>query len=85
MCVCVCVCVCVHAHMHSVAKSCLTLCNPMVSIARQAPLSMGFPRQEYQSGLPFPSLRDLPNSGIESASPAVAGDSLPVHHLRGLL
>ena len=37
----------------------------------KAPLPMGFPRQEYWSGLPFPSLRDLPNPGIKSASPAL--------------
>ena len=41
--------------------------------ARQAPLSMGFPRQEYWSGLPFPSPGDLPDSGIEPVSPALAG------------
>ena len=40
------------------------------TVTYQAPLSMGFPRQEYRSGLPFPHLGDLPNSGIESASPA---------------
>ena len=39
------------------------------TVARQAPLSMGFPRQEYWSGLPFPSPGDLPNPGIEAASP----------------
>ena len=33
-------------------------------LAHQAPLSMGFPRQEYWSGLPFPSLGDLPNPGL---------------------
>ena len=38
-----------------------------------APLSMGFPRQEYWSGLPFPSPGDLPDPGIEPASPALAG------------
>ena len=38
--------------------------------ARQAPPAMGFPRQEYWRGLPFPSPRDLPNPGIQSASPA---------------
>ena len=41
--------------------------------ACQAPLSMGFAREEYWSGLPFPSLGDLPNPGIESASPAIVG------------
>ena len=39
----------------------------------QPPLSMGFFRQEYWNGLPFPTPWDLPNSGIESASPALAG------------
>ena len=39
----------------------------------QAPLSIGFPRQEYWSGLPFPSPGDLLNSGIKSMSPALAG------------
>ena len=43
------------------------------TVARQAPLSMEFSRQEYLSGLPFPSLGDLPDPGIESASPALAG------------
>ena len=45
--------------------------------AWQAPLSMGFPRQEYWSGLPIPSPRDLSNPGIESGSPALQADSLP--------
>ena len=39
----------------------------------QAPLSMGFPRQEYWSGLPFPCPRDLPNPGVEPESPALTG------------
>ena len=43
------------------------------TIIRQAPLSMGFPRQEYWSGLPFPTPGDCPNPGIKSASPALAG------------
>ena len=41
--------------------------------ARQAPLSMGFSRQEYWSGLPFPPPGDLPNSEIEPESPVLAG------------
>ena len=41
----------------------------------QALLSMGFPRQEYQSGLPFPSPGDLPHLGIEPASPGLQVDS----------
>ena len=43
------------------------------TVARQPPLSMGFPRQEYWSGLPFPSPGDLPDSGIKPPSPALAG------------
>ena len=50
------------------------------TVACQAPLSMGFPRQEYWSGLPFPSPGDLPHPGTETislASPALQADSLP--------
>ena len=43
------------------------------TIARQAPLSVEFSRQEYWSGLPFPTPGDLPNPGIEPTSPALAG------------
>ena len=43
------------------------------TVAWQAPLSMGFPREEYWSGLPFPSPGDLPHPGIEPASPKLAG------------
>ena len=46
----------------------------MSAIACQSPLSMGFPRQEYWSGLPFPSLGYLPNPGIEPASPELIAD-----------
>ena len=46
------------------------------TVAHQAPLSMGFSRQEYWSGLPFPSPEDLPDPGIESRSPALQADSL---------
>ena len=53
-----------------VANSCLTLWDPMNYIAYQAPLSMGFPRQEYWSGLSFPSPGDLPNPEIKPGSPA---------------
>ena len=41
------------------------------TVAHQAPLSMGFSKQEYWSGLPFPSLGDLPGPGIEPVSPAL--------------
>ena len=56
----------------SVAKSCLTLCDPM-DLAHQAPLSVGCPRPAYWSGLPFPFLGDLSNTGTEPTSPAMAG------------
>ena len=46
-------------------------------VAYQAPRSMGFSRQEYLSGLPFPSPGDLPNPGIEPRSPASQTDVLP--------
>ena len=79
-------------HTCLVAQSCPTLCDPMDSlrphglfetpwtVAHQAPLSMGFSRQEYWSGLPFPSPGDLPNPGIKPASPmspALQANSLP--------
>ena len=47
------------------------------TVAYQAPPSMGFSRQEYWSGLPFPSPGDLPNPGIEPGSPALQTDALP--------
>ena len=46
------------------------------TVARQAPQSMGFSRQEHWSGVPFPSPEDLPDPGTESASPALQVDSL---------
>ena len=46
------------------------------TVARQAPPSMGFSGQEYWSGVPFPSPRDLPNPGIEPGSPAWRADAL---------
>ena len=45
--------------------------------AHQVPLSMGFPRKEYWSGLPFPSPGNLPDPGIEPGSHALQADSLP--------
>ena len=59
-----------------VAQSCLTLCEPW-TVAYEAPTSMGFSRQEYWSGLPFPSPGDLPDPGIEPRSPALQADALP--------
>ena len=55
-----------------VAKLHLTLVTPWTAI-HQAPLSMGFSRQEYWIELPFPSLGDLPDPGIKPASLALAG------------
>ena len=60
-----------------VTQSCPTLCDPMDCTAYQAPLSIGFSRQGYWSGLPFPSPGDLPNSGIEPESPTLQADTLP--------
>ena len=59
----------------SVAKSCLTLATPW-TVACQVPLSLGFSRQEYWSGLPFPSPGDLPNPGVKPKSPSLQADSL---------
>ena len=47
------------------------------TIAYEAPPSMGFSRQEYWSGLPFPSLGDLPDPGIKPGSPTLQADALP--------
>ena len=58
-----------------VTKSCLTLATPWTVVC-QAPLSMGFSRQEYWSGLLFPSPGVLPDPGIEARSPALQADSL---------
>ena len=55
-----------HMPACSVTQLCATLAIPW-SAAHQAPLSMGFPRQEYWSGFPCPSLGDLPDPGIEPA------------------
>ena len=62
----VCVCVCVFSRVW-------LFVTPW-TVARQAPRSMGFPRQEHWSGLPFPPSEDLPNSGTEPESPALAGE-----------
>ena len=66
-----------------VTKSCPTLMTPW-TIACQAPLPMGFSRQEYWSGLPFSSLGDLPNPGIEPRSPVSQADSLPYEPPRNI-
>ena len=84
MSVCVCVCVCV-----SCPRKCMCVCVcPVASVlssfatpwtaAHQAPLSTEFPREEYHSGLPFPTSGDLPDPGIEALSLALQADSLPL-------
>ena len=64
---CVCVCVCV---------SCLVMSDSVTpwTVAHQAPLSIGFSRQEYWNGLPFPSPGDLPSPKMEPGSPALQAD-----------
>ena len=59
----------------SVAKTCQTI-EILQTMACQAPLSIGFPRREYWSGLPFPSPGNLPDPGIKPRSPALQVDSL---------
>ena len=74
------VCLCVHAQSLSCVKH---LATPWL-VACHSPLSMGFSRQEYWSGSPFPSPEDLPNPGIKPispSSPALQADSLPLSHL----
>ena len=59
-----------------VTRSCLTPMTPW-TISHQPPLSMGFSRQEYWSGLPFPFPGDLLDPGIKPVSPALQADSIP--------
>ena len=83
--------VCVHIHTHTIHAiyiciymlllllshfSRVRLCATPWTVAYQAP-SMGFSRQEYWSGLPFPSPGDLPDPGIEPGSPAFQAEALP--------
>jgi len=73
------VCVCAQLHSHVCVRLFLTLCT----VACQTPLSMGFSKQGYWSGLPCPPPGCLPNSGTEPASnpsPALQADSLPLSH-----
>ena len=57
----------------------LQLLVTQLTVACQAPLSMGFSRQEYWSGLPCPP-GDLPDPGIQSPAPTLQVDSLPLSH-----
>ena len=64
--------------IYACVLSCFSHVQPIVTpwtIACQAPLSMGFSKQEYQSGLPCPPPGDLPNLGMEPTSPALQADS----------
>ena len=54
------------------------------TVALQAPLSMGFLRQEYWSGWPFPSAGVIPDPGIKPTSPVLQMDSLPPSHQESL-
>ena len=70
----------------------MLICVPLVvipwTVALQASLSMGFPRQEYQSGLPFPPTGNLPDPEIKptsAASPPLPADSFPLSHRRSPL
>ena len=70
---CVCVCVCVFSHVQFFVTPWAVAC--------QTPLSMGFSRQEYWSGLPFPSPGDLPDARIKPVSPELQADPLLLSHL----
>ena len=60
---------------------CVQLFVTLWTVARLTPVSVEFSRQEYWSGLPFPSLGDLPSPEIKFRSPALQADSLPLCHL----
>ena len=63
-------------HVIGILNSRVPLFVTQWTVLRQAPLSVEFSRQEYWSGLPFPSPRDLQDTGIEPGSPALQADSL---------
>ena len=67
-------------HKLLVAHSYLTLCDPPWTVAHQAPLSMGFYRQEYCSRVQSPSPQDLPKPGIKPRSPALQADPYHLSH-----
>ena len=79
-------CVYMNTHTHKiygrgslVTKSCPTLVTPW-TVAHQGSLTMGFPRKEYWSGLPFPSPGDLPSTRIKPRSPVLQAVSLLLSH-----
>ena len=61
-----------------VAQSCLTLCDPVDCVAYQGPVSIEFSRQDYWSGLPFPSPGDLPDPGTEPWSLGLQADCFTI-------
>ena len=69
-----------HARLKVLVKvlSPVALCGTPWTMAHQAPLSVGFSRQEYWIGLPFPSPADLPDPGIKLGSPTLQANSLPI-------
>ena len=71
-----CVCVCIYIYIYTHMLSRVRLFATPWTVAYQAPQSMEFSRQEYWSGLPFPSPGDLPNLGIEPGSPALQVEAL---------
>ena len=74
----ICMLACVLSHF-----SCVQFCATLWIVAHQAPLFMGFSRQEYWSGLPCPPPGDLPDPGVKPmspVSPALQADSLPLSH-----
>ena len=83
-----CRCVCTHMqykyiYIHVCVLSCVRFFVTPWIVAHQAPLSMGFSRQEYWSRLPFPPLADLQNPKMEPVSPELQADSLPLSHRGG--
>ena len=70
-------CVCLVAHT---SLSHIRLFAILWTVAHQAPLSVGFSRKEYWSGLPCPPPGDLPDAGVQSVSPALPADSSPLSH-----
>ena len=70
-------------HIQELLRACSVVTDFFVTpwtVAYQAPLFMGLSRQEYWSGLPFPSAGDLPDPGIQPLPPTLQGDSLPLSY-----
>ena len=67
----------IYVHTHAQSLSCVQLFATPWTVAHPAPLSLGFPRQEYWSVLPFPSPGHLPDPGVKPGSPASQVGSVP--------